>query len=323
MKSAITTVVAAAAALALAACDGNESSRVVGQLASDRIELSAEFAEPVVHRHVAEGEHVAAGTLLIEQDDARIAARLREAEAQVGQFEARLDELLRGPRREQIAAARASVEGAERELEFRRVEFRRAREVFEKNLGSPDTVDRAQASLDAAEARLAVEAARLDELLEGTTVEELRQAEQQLAQAAARVAQLAIDRERHRQHAPVAGIVDTLLVEPGERPQPGTPLLVMLPGAQPYARVYVPEALRVRITPGTAATVYVDGLAQPLRGRVRWVSSEAAFTPYFALTEHDRGRIAFAAKIDLDYDGARLPDGVPVEVEFDLPRDAG
>ncbi len=323
MKSAITTVVAAAAALALAACDGNESSRVVGQLASDRIELSAEFAEPVVHRHVAEGERVAAGTLLIEQDDARIAARLREAEAQVGQFEARLDELLRGPRREQIAAARASVEGAERELEFRRVEFRRAREVFEKNLGSPDTVDRAQASLDAAEARLAVEAARLDELLEGTTVEELRQAEQQLAQAAARVAQLAIDRERHRQHAPVAGIVDTLLVEPGERPQPGTPLLVMLPGSQPYARVYVPEALRVRITPGIAATVYVDGLAQPVRGRVRWVSSDAAFTPYFALTEHDRGRIAFAAKIDLDYDGARLPDGVPVEVEFDLPRDAG
>ena len=51
-------------------------------------------------------------------------------------------------------------------------------------------------------------------------------------------------------------------------------------------------------------------------GRVRWVASEAAFTPYFALTERDRGRLSFVAKIDITEDRERLPDGVPVEVEF-------
>ena len=51
-------------------------------------------------------------------------------------------------------------------------------------------------------------------------------------------------------------------------------------------------------------------------GRVRWVSSEAAFTPYFALTEHDRGRLTYFAKIDLLNLDGRMPDGVPVEVEF-------
>ena len=45
--------------------------------------------------------------------------------------------------------------------------------------------------------------------------------------------------------------------------------------------------------------------------------NEAAFTPYFALTERDRGHLSYVAKIDLDVDGERLPDGVPVEVEIE------
>jgi HlyD family secretion protein len=99
-------------------------------------------------------------------------------------------------------------------------------------------------------------------------------------------------------------------------------MLVFLSGAQPYARVYIPESMRVSIAPGTPARVHVDGLAEPINGRVRWVASEAAFTPYFALTERDRGRLSFAAKVDIEPDAAlgRLPDGVPVEVEFLQPK---
>jgi HlyD family secretion protein len=76
--------------------------------------------------------------------------------------------------------------------------------------------------------------------------------------------------------------------------------------------------MRVSIVPGTSARIFIDGLSKPMPGRVRWVSSESAFTPYFALTERDRGRLSFAAKIDIDAKaaGERLPDGVPVEVEF-------
>ena len=78
----------------------------------------------------------------------------------------------------------------------------------------------------------------------------------------------------------------------------------------------MPEELRVGVRVGDAATVFVDGMEQTLRGRVRWVASEAMFTPYFALTERDRGHLTYQAKIELDIEGARLPDGVPVEVEL-------
>jgi HlyD family secretion protein len=117
--------------------------------------------------------------------------------------------------------------------------------------------------------------------------------------------------------APQAGRVDALPYELGERPPQGAPVVVLLAEGAPYARVYVPEALRVRVVPGVAARVHVDGVEHPFDARVRTVSSDAAFTPFHALTERDRGRLVFLAEVDLEGDGAQsLPTGVPVQVEF-------
>lgn len=304
---------------ALSGCNpAGGPNRVVGQLESDRIEIAADAAEPVVQINVVEGQEVPKGELLLRQDTSRIEARLEEAEALLAQSRARLDELTRGPREEQIAAARASVAGAARELEFRKTEYDRAARLHTQNLASLESVDRARAALDAATAELEVQEARLDELLEGTTVEELRQAENAVRQVQAQISLLRVELRRHSAFAPVDGVVDSILFEPGERPSIRQPMLIFLPGEQPYARVYVPEAMRVAIVPGLPARIFVDGLTQPVPGRVRWVSGEAAFTPYFALTERDRGRLSFAAKVDIDSrtDAGRLPDGVPVEVEF-------
>ena len=108
----------------VSACDSStDANHVVGELASDRIELTAEVAEPITEILVAEGAAVTAGQVLMRQDAARAKARLAESDAVLGQARARLDELVRGPRSEQIAAARANVEGAKDELEFRRSDF--------------------------------------------------------------------------------------------------------------------------------------------------------------------------------------------------------
>ncbi|MDH3616498.1 MAG: biotin/lipoyl-binding protein, partial [Gammaproteobacteria bacterium] len=171
----------------LSACSAsNDSDRVVGELASDRIELSAEVSEPIIEVAVAEGQAVTAGQILVRQDNTRATARLAELEAALGQQQARLDELVRGPRSEQIAAARANVEGAVQETRFRENELERIREVHKRGLASPDLLDRAKAALDAAEANLKLRRAELEERLAGTTIEELQQAEHAVKQAAAR-----------------------------------------------------------------------------------------------------------------------------------------
>lgn len=300
----------------IAGCTEAGNGHVIGQLESERIELSAEFAEPITARHVREGETVTAGQLLIEQDAQRIEARIEEIEALIGQAEARLAELLRGPREERIRAAQAAASGAEQEVSFRRLELNRASKLLTQGLGSQELMDQAQVALDAAQAELRASRARLEELMSGTTAEELDQARQAVNQGRAQLARLLVDRARHRIVAPADGIVDSLLFEAGERPAPGQPVAILLAGKQPYARVYVPEPVRTQIAPGTRALVHVDGITDAFSGTVRWVSSEAAFTPYFALTERDRGRLSYVAKIDLEVNGDRLPDGVPVEVEF-------
>lgn len=318
----VRTMMATTALLLVTACDGNdESNLAVGLLESDRVEVATEFAESIVSRAVAEGDVVAAGDLLITLDTARIEARLAEAAAARAQARARLDELVRGPRREQILAAQASVRGAEQELEFRETELERAIRVYERNLAAPELRDRARVARDTAQANLQNLQARLEELLSGTTTEELSQAEAALRQAEARFAALELDRDRHRITAPVDGMVDSLPFETGERPLAGQPIAIVLRGSQPYARVFVPERLRAQVSSGTSATVRVDGVDGAFDGRVRWVRSEAAFTPYFALTERDRGRLTYEAKVDILDAGRRLPDGVPVEVDFALDGD--
>ena len=305
------------AGLAAVGCDGDANQgRVVGELASDRIELVAETTEPITWIWVDEGAAVSAGDLLVSQDPDRATLYLAESEAALREARGRLDELLRGPRAERIAAARANLEGAEKDLVFRQAEYERTREVAARDLASPEQLDRALAELDAATAAVDLRRAELAEQLAGTTVEELTQAEASVDQARARVDSARLDLERHEIRAPVDGIVDSRLFETGERPVAGQPVLVMLAGHQAHARVYVPEQIRVWLKPGSKATLHIDGLDPALTGTVRWVASEAAFTPYYALTERDRGRLSYAAKIDIDEPIDRLPDGVPLEAEL-------
>ena len=316
MKAA-TRLIVVCSAFALAACESGEArTTVVGQLASERIELTAEAAEPIIEIAMDEGAVVQHGDLLVQLDAKRAAARLAEVEASMSQVEARLAELVRGPRSEQIAAARANVDGAEKERSFRKTEYARFSDLHAKGLTSSDALDKAKVAQDSAIANLELRRAQLEELLAGTTVEELAQAESAVRQAEARRDSARVDLERHSIRAPADGVVDSRLLEIGERPAPGQVVMVMLAGEQPYARVYVPEELRVHIAAGTRARIRVDGLDAAIDGRVRWVASEAAYTPYFALTERDRGRLTFVAKVDIVDARERLPDGVPVEVEF-------
>ena len=110
-------------------------------------------------------------------------------------------------------------------------------------LASAESLDRANAALTLRQATLKLRLAQLEELLAGTTIEELAQAEQAVKQAAARRDSARIDVDRHVITAPVDGLVDSRLFELGERPGVGQPVIIVLGGKQPHARVYVPEEL--------------------------------------------------------------------------------
>ena len=290
----------------------------MGTLERDRLELVAEASEPVIARPFEEGDYVRAGSLLVALDPARIDAQVAQAESARARAAARLAELESGPRTQRIAEARARLAGAEGRLATARSDLERAEGLFGRDALSRGRLDGRRARFD--EARAARNAARagLDSLLEGTRQEQIVQARASLAQAEARLAEARVRRERLDVRAPTDGWLDALPFELGERPPPGGVLAVLLANAAPYARVYIPAAIRVRVKAGTPAHVHIDGIDTPLPARVRSVASDASFTPYFALTEHDRGRLVYLAKVDLLSKEAReLPTGGPVEVNFD------
>ncbi len=297
--------------LLLPACQQADKATMVGTLERDRIELKVESNEPLVAIHVQDGQPVVAGDLLLEQDATRAQARLAQQSAVRDQTAARLAELERGPRQEAIRESRARLASLQALTVNATAELQRAREVFDQGLSSQAVLDGAEAASKSARAQETAAREALAALLHGTTPEELQQAAAALAAAAAVVQQAELDVERSRVHAPVSGTIDQVLFQLGERPAAGATVAVLLDSARSFARVYVPEYLKSRLHPGMRVEVRVDGLDHSLQGLVRWVSADAGFTPYFALTEYDRSRLSYLAEIDLA-DAAGLPAGVPL-----------
>jgi HlyD family secretion protein len=70
---------------------------------------------------------------------------------------------------------------------------------------------------------------------------------------------------------------------------------------------------------GTPATLRVDGVEGTFRGQVRFVASEAEFTPYYSLTTADRSRLSFLAEVAFEESAATtLPAGLPVDVTLEI-----
>ncbi len=115
--------------------------------------------------------------------------------------------------------------------------------------------------------------------------------------------------------SPIAGTIDSLPFHLGEKPARGATVAVLLATTAPFARVHVPEPIRAQVKIGTPATLRVDGIERTFKGQVRFIASEAEFTPYYSLTAADRSRLSFLAEVVIDdADGASLPSGVPVDV---------
>ncbi|HZF26601.1 MAG TPA: HlyD family efflux transporter periplasmic adaptor subunit [Steroidobacteraceae bacterium] len=304
--------------LALVGCNGSQTPDVaLGTLERDRLELPAEAHEPIVEVHAREGDHVTAGQVLLRLDDANGTAQVASLKAQASGAQHRLDELIRGPRAEDILEARARLAGAEAQLESESKEYERVREMVARKLTSQSSLDRQRAARDSAEASRKAANAQLTLLLKGTRIEELDQARDALAQAQAQLQQAELSAQRLTVKAPRAGIVEALPFKLGDRPPAGDPVVVMLADGTTYARVYVPEPIRAQVRPDAPASVHIDGMAQPYEGRVRYISNEATFTPYFALTQKDRSRLSYLAHVDLmGPQAATLPVGIPVEVRF-------
>ncbi|MGC3981344.1 MAG: HlyD family efflux transporter periplasmic adaptor subunit [Steroidobacteraceae bacterium] len=301
--------------LALAACQRSAVEEVLGTVERDRLELVAEAHEPIAELLVREGDHVEVGHVLLRQTAGAMQARLEQLQAQATRAEQQLRELQRGPRVQEKEQAKAQLEAASSTLNTAEKEFQRAQELFQAKLQSQAVLDQARSTRDAALATRRQAQLALQLLNEGTRVEQIQQVQAAVDQAHAALAELQVSATRYTITAPRSGVVEALPYKLGERPPVAQPVVILLADDRIYARVYVPETLRTQYPAGTTVQVRVDGVAQPIAGTVRYVSAQAAFTPYYALTQQDRTRLSYLAEIDLQ-NAQSLPVGLPVQVSL-------
>jgi HlyD family secretion protein len=299
----------------LSACARDGGVPAVGTIERHRFEIAATATEQIIAMPVREGQAVRQGEVVAELDGGSLAANRASVAAQVSQLRHRLDELVHGARSEEMVQAQAQVAAAKAQNDQAEKDYQRLSDLVARGLVAQTQVDQQRQLRDTSAAALRSASAGLELLQRGTRSEQLEQARASLRSAESLLQQQDVLLGRLKLVAPVDGVIEALPYRLGERPPVGAPVVIMLASGMPYARVYIPEPQRAPLRAGQSLTVRVDGVARPFAGTLRYIAGEASFTPYYALTQRDRSRLAFLAEIDLTEPEARdLPAGVPVEV---------
>jgi len=251
-----------------------------GRLAhEDEVKLMTEEIGRVTQLHIAEGDRVKAGQLLLQIDDEAHRAAVEQSAAQV--------------RMQEIAIERQRLR-----LENLRAQWQRQQRLFERGLVDEDSFDLLSNELKLAEVDL--ESAR----------EQLSQARAQLEQAEDRL-------RKTRVYSPIDGVVTSLDIKVGETAissttnLPGSTLMTIANPDSIHTEVNVDEADIANVEVGQRANVYAIAYPDtPIDGVIESIAVSAK------VPEGQQG-LSFAVKIRLDPpDGVRLRPGMSCRAEI-------
>ncbi len=300
--------------LVITACSDSNEGVALGTLERERVIHPATTNEILIDLPVSAGQLVEKGQVIAKFDAELQQAIVAKAQAQLAQATAFLEKTLNGARPEEVAAASAKVAAANAAYTQSEANFRRAKTLVKDKLASQETLDSATAARDETFANLESAKQNLNELTNGSRVEDINSAK---AQVQAAEAELKVQQKYLSDltiKAMRAGRVDNLPWHVGERVTKGSPVVIIQANSAPYARVYIPEPYRAKLNQGMTLTVRVDGIDKNIQGELTWIATEPAFTPFYALNQEERARLMYLAEVTLPVSENNLPTGVPAQV---------
>ncbi len=235
----------------------------------------------------------------------------RASESRRAAAEAALAELRHGTRIETIDASRATLAGAESTQQNAKRERDRLAEIRKRGLIAAD-LDNAETALRTATAQSNNARANLTELLNGTRIEDIEQAEAALASAQANVDHLTLTRARLDVRAPRAA-ASTRCRSSSAISRRLAPTSSACSSATRRTRACsCPRAARATCSRARASASAWKASARRSRRRCAASAARPSFTPYYALTGDDASRLVYRAELVLDGDGARIAGRVAV-----------
>jgi len=201
---------------------------------------------------------------------------------------------------------------AEADVVLAQVQLDQAREHYEEVVEGPEAE-----ALALAQGRLEVANAQLAAAEAGTSREQLALAQAQVDSARATLGVIQAQLDRLVLVAPIAGVVLSRHVEPGEFVMPGAPLATIARLEELTITVYVPEERYGTIKIGQAAQVRVDSFSgEVFAAVVERIADQAEFTPRNVQTEAGRRNTVFAVKLSVANPEDWLKPGMPADVTF-------
>lgn len=175
--------------------------------ASEEILIGSEFDGRLRRVPVEEGDHVKAGQIVAELENAETVARIALAKAQVREREASLERLKAGSRHEERREAEATVREAEAVLANARAEEARRRSALDRGAISRSEYEITAREVKVAEARLDAARERTAVVVDETRIEDVRRVEAEIESARARVQETEALYAKTVIRSPIDGIV--------------------------------------------------------------------------------------------------------------------
>ncbi|HWL52180.1 MAG TPA: HlyD family efflux transporter periplasmic adaptor subunit [Chthoniobacteraceae bacterium] len=280
-----------------------EETPLSGTVEVDQIRIASRYGGRITRLPFREGDLLKKGDLIAELEAPELHARRDLAEAD-------LEELRRGPRPAEIAAAESDWRALEAQAGFAEADAQRALDLVKKNAMASSDAERATSHAAALKASAEAARHRYELLKEGTRPEKIAQAEARLREIDAQLRELRIT-------APAPTVLELLSVKPGDVVPPNRELATLLLPDSLWMRVYVPATWLPRLALGGGATLRVDGDdGPPFEGKIEQISRVAEFTPRNVQTAEERIQQVYAVKIAFENRSGRLRAGMSGEVAF-------
>jgi HlyD family secretion protein len=307
---------------------GNRSVLVLyGNVDLRQVDLPFNASERVTDVLAQEGDHVKQGQLLARLDTTRLQPQVAKAEADVAAQQEVVNRLRAGSRPQEVAQARANVESARADAANARSQYERLLALFNNSSGravSHQDLDSAKASVDVADAKLAVNRKALDLTVVGPRKEDIAQAEAQLRSDEAQLALLRRQLADANLTAPLNAVVRSRIVEPGEISSPQKSAFTLAITDPKWIRAYVSERDLGVVHEGMHASILVDAFPnRPFTGWVGFISPVAEFTPKDVQTEELRTSLVYEIRVFVKDTADELRLGMPATVQLALPSAAG
>ncbi|MCK1788337.1 HlyD family efflux transporter periplasmic adaptor subunit, partial [Pseudomonas sp. TNT11] len=111
--------------------------------------------------------------------------------------------------------------------------------------------------------------------------------------------------------APIDGIIQLRLAEPGEVLGAGGRVLLLIDPEDQYMNLYLPASVTGALTVGSDARILLDALPdQSLPAKISFVAAKSQFTPKEVETRDERQKLVFRVKLRLTQPSA-VPQAKP------------